>query len=184
MIATAVDHSSAGLLTDRKGACKGIVGEVSEEHCAQLVSVVVFLPMLWRGARWLLGDPGGRPGPGREGFGALAGRVAFGRRWRNPRRTRAGVRRLGLRAGFSQGRRRSSARWRARWSGVCAAMINQVQRSAAWGVRIRGRVQPSVCLRNRNVCSMSTRRRDACQSRSTSVGASSGREHHSQTGVG
>jgi hypothetical protein len=35
--------------------------------------------------------PGGRPGPGRLGFGARAGRVIFARRWRNPRRTRLGV---------------------------------------------------------------------------------------------
>ena len=98
-------------------------------------------------------DPGGRPGPGREGFGALAGVELLARRFRNPRRTRAGVSRPGG-AGFSQGRRRSSARGRARRSWVCAAMISQVQRSAAWGVRIFRAVQPRVCLSSRKVCGM------------------------------
>ena len=37
----------------------------------------------------------GRPGPGLPGFGAPAGRVAFARMFRNPRRTRAGVSRPG-----------------------------------------------------------------------------------------
>src|SRR6266540_7436066 len=57
--------------------------------------------------------------------------------FRNPRRTRAGVRRPGA-AGFSQGRRRSSVRRRARRSWVWQAMTSQVQRSAAWGVRSLG----------------------------------------------
>jgi hypothetical protein len=62
--------------------------------------MVVFLPTSWRRVGlWFL-EPGGRPGPGREGFGALAGRVVFSRRFRNPRRMRAGVSRCGLVAGF------------------------------------------------------------------------------------
>jgi hypothetical protein len=36
-------------------------------------------------------SPGGRPGPGWAGFGALAGEGVFVRRRRNPRRTLAGV---------------------------------------------------------------------------------------------
>lgn len=41
----------------------------------------------------MLRRPGGRPGPGREGLGALAGQVAFARRCRKSRRTRAGDKR-------------------------------------------------------------------------------------------
>jgi hypothetical protein len=70
-----------------------------------LVAVVAFLPRSWCVAgRWFL-EPGGRSGPGRESFGALAGRAVMGRRLRNPRRTRAGVSRPGRAAGFSQERR-------------------------------------------------------------------------------
>ena len=55
-----------------------------------------------------------------------------------------------------------------------AAMISQVQRSAAAGVRIFGAVQPRVCLNSRKVCSRSKRRRNACHQRSTSVGGGAG----------
>ena len=65
------------------------------------------------------------------------------------RRMRAGVSRPGLVAAFSQGRRRSSMRSRASRSWVWAAMMSQVHRSAASGVRRRGLVQPRVCLKNR-----------------------------------
>ena len=99
--------------------------------------------------------------------------AVVGRRFRNPRRTRAGVSRPGG-AGRSQGRRRSAASGRARRSWVCAAMISQVQRSAASGVRIFGAVQPRVCLNSRKVCSRSKRRRNACQQRSTSAGGGAG----------
>ncbi|WP_196470096.1 hypothetical protein [Planomonospora sp. ID91781] len=58
---------------------------------------------------------------------------------RNPRRTWAGVSLPGG-AGFSQGWRRSSAGGRARRNWVWAAMISQVQRSAACGLRSFGRV--------------------------------------------
>jgi hypothetical protein len=78
-----------------------------------------------------------------SGPGRLGSALGTGGRWsgggsEKPRRTRAGVRRAG-RAGFSQGRRRSSASGRARRSWVWAAMTRQVQRSAASGVRIFGR---------------------------------------------
>jgi hypothetical protein len=36
-------------------------------------------------------EPGGRPGPGLPGLGALAGRVIVGQMFLNLRRTRAGV---------------------------------------------------------------------------------------------
>jgi IS6 family transposase len=52
------------------------------------------------------------------------------------------------------------------------------------GVRIRGRVQPRVCLRNRKVCSRSKRRRKARHRRFISELVSSGREDHSHTGFG
>ncbi len=45
------------------------------------------------------------------------------------------------------------------------AHISQVQRSPCSGVRIRGRVQPRVCLAKRKVCSRSNRRRNHCQHR-------------------
>ena len=77
-------------------------------------------------------------------------------------------------AGLSQGRRRSAASGRARRSWVWAAMISQVQRSAACGVRIFGRVQPRVCLNSRKVCSRSKRRRNACHQRSTSARGGAG----------
>lgn len=110
--------------------------------------VVAFFPTSCRRAGWWFLELGGRPGPGREGLGGLAGRVVFGRRLRNPRWMRAGVGRCGSVAGFSHGRRRSWVRWCASRSWVWAAMMIQVQRSPWSGVRIRGRVQPRVCLRN------------------------------------
>jgi len=64
------------------------------------------------------------------------------------------------------------------------ATIIQVQRSAAWGVRIFGAVQPNVCLNSRKVCSMSKRRRNICQSRSTSIGAGPVSDHHNHNGLG
>ena len=71
-------------------------------------SRLTVLPTSWLVAGCRLREPGGRPGPGRLGFGARAGSGVFGRMLRNPRRTRAGVSRPG-RAGRSQGRRRSAA---------------------------------------------------------------------------
>lgn len=44
-----------------------------------------------------------------------------------------------------------------------------------------GQVQPRVCLNRRNVCSMSKRRRNVCQSRSTSALVASVPDHHRQT---
>jgi hypothetical protein len=108
--------------------------------------------MAWGGTAVL--ESGGRPGPGREGFGARAGDRVFVRMFRNPRRTRAGVSLCGA-TGFSHGRRRSRARCRARRSWVWAAMTSQVQRSDASGLRSFGAVQPRVCLNNRKVCSRS-----------------------------
>lgn len=66
---------------------------------------------------------------------------------------------------------------------VWAAMISQVQRSAAAESRRRGRVQPRVSLSMRKVCSMSNRRRNACQHRSTSAGVAPVLDRHSQTGL-
>ena len=123
---------------------------------------------------------GGR-GPGREGFGALAGTGRSLRMRRNPRRTRAGVRRPGWH-GCCQGSRISPARSRARCSWAWAAMTSQVHRSAAAGSRSFGRVQPSCCFRNRNVCSISKRRRNACQIGFTSSSVVPAWEDHSQTG--
>ena len=98
------------------------------------------------------------------GAPARRGMVAW--MFRNPRRTRAGVSRPGG-AGRSQGRRRSSASGRARRSWAWQAMISQVHRSAASGLRILGAVQPRTCLNSRKVCSRSKRRKNACHSRST-----------------
>lgn len=137
----------------------------------------------WRGVGRVFLRPGGRPGPGREDFGAPAGQTAFGRRCRKSRRTRAGVS-PSVGAGFSQGRRRSAASGRASRNWVKAARISQVQRSAASGVRILGQVQPRVCLNRRKVCSMSKRRRKACQSRSTWAAVASVPDHYSHTGLG
>ena len=50
------------------------------------------------------------------------------------------------------------------------------------GSRSFGRVQPSCCFRNRKVCSMSNRRRNACQARSTSSSLAPARDDHSQSG--
>jgi hypothetical protein len=141
------------------------------------------LPTSWRGAVLVFLEPGGRPGPGRVGFGALAGWTDVPRRFRNPRRTRAGVSRAG-RAGFSQGRRRSLAKGRARRSWVCAARMSQVQRSAACGVRIFGAIQPRVCLNSWRVCSRSKRRKNDCQHRSISAAVAPAAEDHSHNGFG
>lgn len=92
------------------------------------------LPTSYRVAGCWFFEPSGLPGPGRLGLGARAGQGKFVRRLLNPRRTRAGVSRPGS-AGFSQGRRRSAASGRARRSWVWAAVISQVHRSAASGVR-------------------------------------------------
>ena len=62
--------------------------------------------------------------------------------------------------------------------------MSQVHRSAAAGSRSLGRVQPSTCLKNLNVCSMSNRRRNACQARSTSSAEVPAREDHSHSGSG
>lgn len=141
------------------------------------------LPTSKRGAFCRLVEPSGRPGPGLPGFGALAGRRDFARMFLNPRRTRAGVSRPGE-AGFSHGRRRSSASGRARRSWVWAVITSHVQRSPASGVRIFGRVQPRVCLNSRKVCSRSNRRRNAYQRWSMSWAVAPVREDHSQTGLG
>ena len=88
------------------------------------------------------GCSGTRGGPGR-GSGGREGRAAA--------RAGAGRRRGGGRGGA--GRRQ--------------AMMSQVHRSAAAGSRSLGRVQPRACLKNLNVCSISKRRRNACQARFT-----------------
>ncbi|MCW2884773.1 MAG: hypothetical protein JWL58_1635 [Streptosporangiaceae bacterium] len=102
---------------------------------------------------------------------------------RNPLRTRAGVSRPGS-AGRSQGRRRSSARGRARRSWVWTVMISLVHQPAASGLRIFGAIQPRTCLNRRKVCSRSNLHRNACQSRSTSVVVAPVPDHQSQTGLG
>lgn len=68
----------------------------------------------WVAGRWFF-EPGGRPGPGRAGFGAPAGEPVFVCRFLNSLRTRAGVSLFGS-AGFSRGRRKSVAGGRAGWS--------------------------------------------------------------------
>ena len=63
----------------------------------------------------------------------------------------------------------------------CAAMTDQVHRSAASGSRSLGRVRPKICLNSREVCSRSNRRRNACRARSTSASASAApvfEDHH------
>lgn len=82
-------------------------------------------------------EQSGLPGPGVGGFGARVGQCRCGRRFRNPRRTRAGVSRPGS-AGFSHGRRKSAAASRRRRIWVWAAMISQVQRSPALGFAASG----------------------------------------------
>lgn len=116
-------------------------------------------------------------------FRCSGGSALIGRMLLNPRRTRAGVSRPGA-AGFSQGRRRSSARGRARPSRVWAAMTIQVQRSAASGARSLGRVQPRDCLNSRNVCSRSNLRRWDCHQRSMSEAVAPVAEDRSHTGLG
>src|SRR6201989_3102937 len=51
---------------------------------------LVVLPTSWRVAGCRFFDPGGRPGPGLAGFGALAGTGSVWRRVREPRRARGG----------------------------------------------------------------------------------------------
>ena len=129
--------------------------------------------------------PGARrpPGAGLAGFGAPAGQAVVARMFRNPRRTRAGARRPGG-AGFSKRRRRPTASGRARRSWAWQAMMSQVRRSAAAGARIAGTVHPRTCLSSLNVCSMSKRRKNACQHRSMSAGMAPVADHHSHTGLG
>src|SRR5215472_16736127 len=67
--------------------------------CGFLILAVVrlaVLPTSWRVAGRRFFDPGGRPGPGLAGFGAPAGTGSIWRRFRNPRRTRAGGEAAGL----------------------------------------------------------------------------------------
>jgi Nitroreductase family len=78
-------------------------------------SLLAVLPTSWRGAGRRFLEPGGLPGPGLPGFGALAWLGMVARMFRNPRRTRAGVSRPAG-AGRSHGRRRSAASARARRS--------------------------------------------------------------------
>jgi hypothetical protein len=54
-------------------------------------SRLTVLPTSWRVAGRRFFDPGGRPGPGLPGFGALARAGSAWQMFRNPRRTRAGV---------------------------------------------------------------------------------------------
>lgn len=63
-------------------------------------------------------------------------------------------------------------------------MISHVHRPAASGVRSFGRVQPSVCLIIRNVCSRSKRRRNACHRTSTASAVKPVAEDHSHSGSG
>ena len=60
----------------------------------------------------------------------------------------------------------------------------QVHRSAAAGSRSFGRVQPRTCFRNLNVCSISNRRRNACQLRFTVSSSSRAAVVHSHSGSG
>ena len=60
----------------------------------------------------------------------------------------------------------------------------QVHRSAAAGSRSFGRVQPRTCFRNLNVCSISKRRRNACQVRLTPAAEVPARADHSHSGPG
>ena len=75
-------------------------------------SRLTVLPTSWRVAGWRFFEPGGRPGPGLPGFGALARPGSAWRMFRNPRRTRAGVSRPAGQ-GRCQGSRMSAARPRA-----------------------------------------------------------------------
>ncbi len=65
---------------------------------------MVDFPTSWCGAGRRFFDPGGRPGPGLPGFGALAGLGTVAWMFRKPRRTRAGVSRPGERAVHLSGR--------------------------------------------------------------------------------
>jgi len=58
-----------------------------------------------------------------------------------------------------------------------------VLREAA-GSRSLGRVQPRICLKNLNVCSISKRRRNACQVRSTASAVVAAPVVHSHSGPG
>ena len=109
------------------------------------VLLLVLLPTSWRVAGWRFFEPGGRPGPGLPGFGAAARRGSVPWMARNPRRTRAGVRRP-RGAGRCQGRRRPAVMVRASQSWAWQARMSQVHRSAAAGSRSLGRVQPRTCL--------------------------------------
>jgi hypothetical protein len=97
----------------------------------------------WRGAGPAL-LPLGLPGPGRVGLGTRAGVPRSRRMLRNPRRTLPGDRGRAGSGCFSQGRRRSAARGRARRSWAWAAMTTRAQRSAWAGVRTFAAVRPRV----------------------------------------
>jgi hypothetical protein len=62
-------------------------------------------------------------------------------------------------------------------------MVSQVQRSAEAGSRNCGRVQPRVCFHMRNMCSLSKRRKNIRQHRSTSTVVAPTPDHHSHTGL-
>ena len=59
-----------------------------------------------------------------------------------------------------------------------------VHRSPASGDRVLARVQPSVCLKNRKMCSRSKRRRHICHTWSTSTMVAAVADHHSHSGFG
>jgi hypothetical protein len=86
------------------------------------------------------------------GFGALAGWVVLAWMFRNPRRTRAGVRRPGGRrllpgAAEVVGQEPGEAELGVAGDDQPGPAVGGL------GVRIFGRIQPRVCLNSRNVCS-------------------------------
>jgi len=63
-------------------------------------------------------------------------------------------------------------------------MTSQVHNSPAAAARILGRVQPRICLRNRNVCSMSNLPQNAKNNPARSRSSTSGTEDHNHNGLG
>lgn len=102
-------------------------------------------------------------GTGSSGFRRAGRSDVFARRFRSPRRTRAGVSRPAG-AGRSHGRRRSAI--------------------ARGEVRSLGTVQPRVCLKNLNLYSRPKRHKNICHNRSTYADDAPTREDHNHNGLG
>lgn len=126
------------------------------------------LPTSWRVAGRRFFEPGGRPGPGRDGLGALAGEPVYVHRFLNPLRARAGVSLLGG-AGFS----RAAGN---RWSAAARTGAGHRRRSPA---RSTGQQPPSCgdgarstlvsATTGRNCAPERSGGRKDCQQRSTSA---------------